>query len=594
MAENEAQNVVTETKESMIKQMYTTEDWWAIWLAGLILIVALLAAMAAKPDVASMSEYRATMEQEQEMAGFRTIAYTEAEAKYNAVRARSEDGLLKTFHGWLATPARWTNNPLDALYRSEAAAAEIRAANAQRLELATERLNEARARAQAAEDRAREANFQNTQLNQEARALLGEWRSARSSHASARSAANTQPFNRIPTLLGLMVVMGLIFAVGGRFMGHNLKQYFMGFPIVFGLAILAYVIANQETVRAYGLSYVLWAIVLGMLISNTVGTPKFLKSAAQTEYFIKTGLVLLGASILVNLIIMVGLPGIFVTWVVTPIVLIGTYWFGQNVIKVPSKQLNITVSSDMSVSGVSAAIAAAAASRAKKEELTLAIGMSMIFVVVMIFALPAFANWVGMHPVWAGAWLGGTVDNTGSVVAAGELIGPEAMYVAATIKMVQNVMIGVMAFGVAAYWCLRVEPERACAAGAAQIKFTAAGALYEIWYRFPKFILGFIGASIVMTLLAQSAGADWAYANINNGVLSWANGLRGWFFAIAFVSIGLSISYRELREPLRGGKALILYVCGQSFNLMLTAFVAWLMFMVLFRDVTDRLMSMGL
>ena len=593
MAENENQNVVTETKASMVKQMYTTEDWWAIWLAGIILIVAIFSAMAAKPDVSSMAENRAIMEREQEMAGFRTIAFTEAEAKVNAVRAR-DHGFLKTINSYLAKPSRWSTNPLDSLYRSEAAAAEIRAANAQRLELATERLNEARARAQAAEDRAREANFQNTQLNQEARGLLGEWRSARSSHASARSAANTQPFNRIPTLLGLMVVMGLIFAVGGRFMGHNLKQFFMGFPIVFGLAVLSYVIANQETVRAYGFSYVLWGIVLGMLISNTVGTPKFLKSAAQTEYFIKTGLVLLGASILVNLIIMVGLPGIFVTWVVTPIVLIGTYWFGQNVIKLPSKQLNITVSSDMSVSGVSAAIAAAAASRAKKEELTLAIGMSMIFVVVMIFALPAFANWVGMHPVWAGAWLGGTVDNTGSVVAAGELIGPEAMYVAATIKMIQNVMIGVMAFGVAAYWCLKVEPERACAAGAAQIKFTATGALYEIWYRFPKFILGFIGASIIMTLLAQSMGDDWSYAMIRNGVLSWANGLRGWFFAIAFVSIGLSISYRELREPLRGGKALLLYVCGQSFNLILTAFVAWLMFMVIFRDVTDRLMSMGL
>ncbi|WP_045220823.1 YeiH family protein [Desulfonatronum thioautotrophicum] len=594
MAENQTENVVTETKIPMTTQMYTTEDWWAIWLGGLILIAALFASLAANPNVDSMYEYKAIMEREQEMAGFRTIAYTEAEASFNAVRARNQDGLLKTFHGWLATPARWSSNPLDSLYRSEAAAAEIRAANAQRLERATERLNEARAAAQAAEDLAREANFQNTQLNQEARALLGEWRSARSSHASARSAANTQPFNRIPTLLGLMVVTALLFAIGGKFMNMNLKEYFIGFPIIFGLAVLSYVIANQETVRAYGFSYVLWGIVLGMLISNTVGTPKFLKTAAQTEYFIKTGLVLLGASILVNLILMVGLPGIFVTWVVTPIVLIGTYWFGQNVIKVESKQLNITVSSDMSVSGVSAAIAAAAASRAKKEELTLAIGMSMIFVVVMIFALPAFANWVGMHPVWAGAWLGGTVDNTGSVVAAGELIGPEAMYVAATIKMIQNVMIGVMAFGVAAYWCLKVEPERACAAGAAPMKFTAAGALSEIWYRFPKFILGFIGASIIMTLLAEARGEEWAYAMINNGVLAWANGLRGWFFAIAFVSIGLSISYRELKEPLKGGKALILYVCGQSFNLMLTAFVAYIMFMVLFRDVTDRLMGMGL
>ncbi|WP_031385570.1 YeiH family protein [Desulfonatronum thiodismutans] len=593
MAENQTDNVVTETKVPMLTQMHTTEDWWAIWLAGIILILAMIAAMAARPNVESMAEYRATMENESEMAGFRTIAFTEAEARLNAVRAR-DSGFLKTINDLMARPGRWTTNPLDALYRSEAAAAEIRAANAQRLEQATERLNTARVNAQEAEDLAREANFQNTQLNQEARALLGEWRAARSSHSSARGAANTQPFNRIPTLLGLMVVMAVIFSIGGKFMGHNLKEFFIGFPIVFGLAVLSYVIANQETVRAYGFSYVLWGIVLGMLISNTVGTPKFLKSAAQTEYFIKTGLVLLGASILINLIIMVGLPGIFVTWVVTPIVLIGTYWFGQNVIKMESKQLNITVSSDMSVSGVSAAIAAAAASRAKKEELTLAIGMSMIFVVVMIFALPTFANWVGMHPVWAGAWIGGTVDNTGSVVAAGELIGPEAMYVAATIKMIQNVMIGVMAFGVAAYWCLKVEPERACAAGAAPMKFTAAGALSEIWYRFPKFILGFIGASVLFSALGAGMGEDWAQAMIRNGILAWANGFRDWFFAIAFVSIGLSISYRELKEPLKGGKALILYVCGQGFNLLLTAFVAYIMFMVLFRDVTDRLMSMGL
>ena len=594
MAENPNANVVTETKVSMVTQMYKSEDWWAIWLGALIIIFAWMAATAASPDVDSMYEYQAIMDQEQEMAGFRTIAYTEAESAFNSVRARNEDGLLKTVHGFLSTPARWSSNPLDSLFRTEQAAAEIRAANADRFEQARERLDDARAKAQAAEDLARAENFQNTQLNAEARLLLGEWRAARDSFSSARSAANTQPFNRIPGLLALMVITALIFAIGGKFMGLNLKEFFIGFPIVFGLAVLSYVIANQTTVRAYGFSYVLWGIVLGMLISNTIGTPKFLKTAAQTEYFIKTGLVLLGASVMFGLILMIGPAGIFVTWVVTPIVLIGTYWFGQTVIKVPSKQLNITVSSDMSVSGVSAAIAAAAASRAKKEELTLAIGMSMVFVVVMIFAIPAFANWVGMHPVWAGAWIGGTVDNTGSVVAAGELIGPEAMYVAATIKMIQNVMIGVMAFGVAAYWCLKVEPDRACAAGAAPIKFTAAGALFEIWYRFPKFILGFIFASILISVLAESAGEAWSYAMINNGILAWANGFRGWFFAIAFVSIGLSINYRELKEPLRGGKPLILYVCGQGFNLMLTALVAYIMFMVIFRDITDRLMAMGL
>jgi uncharacterized membrane protein YadS len=383
----------------------------------------------------------------------------------------------------------------------------------------------------------------------------------------------------------------LFFGIGARFIGISLRDFFKGFPLIFALAALAYLISNQTTLKALGLSYVLFALAIGLIISNTVGVPKWLKSAGQTEFFIKTGLVLLGARILIGQVAMIGIPGIFVTWVVTPIVLITTYWFGQNIIKMPSKELNITVSSDMCVSGVSAAIASASASGAKKEELTLSIGMSMIFVAVMIFLLPTIANMTGMHPVWAGAWMGGTVDNTGSVVAAGELIGMEAMYVAATIKMIQNVMIGVIAFGVAAYWCLRVEPQRACQPGTTPMKFTASGALYEIWYRFPKFILGFIGASILFSIMQAGVNMDWGQAMVNDGVLALANRFRGWFFCLAFVSIGLSINYRELKEPLRGGKPLILYACGQTFNLLLTLFVAWLMFMVIFRDITEALMA---
>ncbi len=591
MAENgNNDNVVTETKVSMWKQMGTTEDWWAIWLAGLLFIIAVFCVFTWKPPVEKMPEYRATMNQEMEEAGFRTIAYTEAESELNSIQARRE-GLTATVHGLTDRPKGWDTNPIRSLYMGEEEAAAKRAEAAPRLEAAEERLAEARAQAEAAEDAARAANFENPELNAEARAAIADWRQARSAHSSARSAATTQAYNLIPSLIVLGFVMMVFFSIGVKFMNINLRQFYTGFPVIFALAVLAYLIANQATLSALGLSYVLWALLIGLIISNTVGVPQFLKSAGQTEFFIKTGLVLLGARILFGQIALIGIPGIFVTWVVTPIVLVTTYWFGQNIIKVPSKELNITVSSDMCVSGVSAAIASAAASRAKKEELTLAIGMSMIFVAVMIFLLPLIANVTGMHPVWAGAWLGGTVDNTGSVVAAGELIGMEAMYVAATIKMIQNIMIGVIAFGVAAYWCLKVEPERACGIGEEPMKFTAAGALYEIWYRFPKFILGFIGASIIFSIMQGAVTPDWGNAMVSDGILAWANRFRGWFFALAFVSIGLSINYRELKEPLRGGKPLILYVCGQSFNLLLTLFVAWLMFMVIFRDITDQLMA---
>ena len=107
----------------------------------------------------------------------------------------------------------------------------------------------------------------------------------------------------------------------------------------------------------------------------------------------------------------------------------------------------------MSVCGVSAAIATAAACRAKKEELTLAVGLSLVFTSIMMIVMPAFikATSVGMQQILGGAWMGGTIDATGAVAAAGAFLGEKALYVAATIKMIQNVLIGVIAFFVAVY-----------------------------------------------------------------------------------------------------------------------------------------------
>ena len=590
MANDEVPNAVKEERISMKKQLYTCEDYWAIWLAGLFFIVAVFCVYTWKPPVEDLPKYRAVMEKEMDKAGFRTIAYTEAEDKLKSVQAKKE-GVTAVIYNLTNRPKSWTTNPLNSVYLSEEAAAARRAAAVDDYEKAKESEAQAKAEAEKAETVAAKANYENKELNQQAKAAINDWRQAKSSLSKAKSAASIESYNLIPGLIALGVIIMLFFAIGARFIGIKMSDFFKGFPLIFLFAALAYLISNQTTLKALGLSYVLFALAIGLIISNTVGVPKCMKSAGQTEFFIKTGLVLLGARILIGQVAMIGIPGIFVTWVVTPIVLISTYWFGQNIIKMPSKELNITVSSDMCVSGVSAAIASASASGAKKEELTLSIGMSMIFVAVMIFLLPTIANMTGMHPVWAGAWMGGTVDNTGSVVAAGELIGMEAMYVAATIKMIQNVMIGVIAFGVAAYWCLRVEPQRACQPGTTPMKFTAGGALFEIWYRFPKFILGFIGASIIFSIMQAGVNMDWGQAMVNDGVLALANRFRGWFFCLAFVSIGLSINYRELREPLRGGKPLILYICGQTFNLLLTLFVAWLMFMVIFRDITESLMA---
>ena len=226
-----------------------------------------------------------------------------------------------------------------------------------------------------------------------------------------------------------------------------------------------------------------------------------------------------------------------------------------------------------------AAIAAAAACRAKKEELTLALGLSMTFTAIMMVALPAFINAVGMPEVLGGAWIGGTVDSTGAVAAAGALLGPKAMYVAATIKMIQNVLIGVTAFGIAVYWCTSVDKTAGREAS-----------LMEIWHRFPKFVIGFLTASIIFSMYSASLGPDLGTALINKGVLDGIEkGVRTWFFVLAFTAIGLSTNFRELAPYFKGGKPLILYVCGQSFNLALTLGMAYVMFYLVFPEITAKI-----
>lgn len=294
----------------------------------------------------------------------------------------------------------------------------------------------------------------------------------------------------------------------------------------------------------------------------------------------------MGATILMNKILLIGIPGIFVTWIVTPIVLITTFWFGQKILKIESPTLNMVISADMSVSGVSAAISAAAACRAKKEELTLAVGISIAFTAVMMVVMPMVIKAIGMNPVLGGAWIGGTVDSTGAVVAAGEILGPVARDVAATIKMIQNILIGLMAFGIAAYWALVVEVDKS---KKADLSFSAA--MREVWNRFPKFVLGFIGASIVFTFIYSGMGADGAKVLIDNGTSSFLGSLQKWFFALAFASIGLSTNFREFGKYFKGGKPAILYVCGQSFNIALTFAMGYIMFMQVFPSITEKLMK---
>ena len=369
---------------------------------------------------------------------------------------------------------------------------------------------------------------------------------------------------RVRTLALLGLGLALITALAAGVMGGSIILHQAGFFALFLLAVLSYFLANQTGIRAAGVGYAFWALLIGLVISHTVGTPDWLKPALRSELYIKTGLVLLGTEILFNRILNLGPPGLFVAWLVTPTVIFFMYRFGTRVLKIASPSLVIVIAAATSVCGVSAAIAVAAAARAKKDELTLAVGMTLIFTVVMMILMPMGIRAVGMDPIVGAAWIGGTVDATGAVVAAGAMLGEEAGQVAAVVKMIQNVLIGVVAFLVAVYWVTTIEKKE----GAAR------PAVSEIWTRFPKFILGFIGASLLFSfVLVPTLGDDTV-----TGVVDITSDFRGWFFCLAFVSIGLESNMKQLMGQVQGGRPIQLYVVGQTFNLVLTLVAAYLAF----------------
>jgi uncharacterized membrane protein YadS len=169
--------------------------------------------------------------------------------------------------------------------------------------------------------------------------------------------------------------------------------------------------------------------------------------------------------------------------------------------------------------------------------------------------------------------MGGTIDATGAVLAAGSMLGPIAEQVAAVVKMIQNVLIGVLAFAIALYWVTRVDRDPGQKADAR-----------EIWYRFPKFVIGFMGASVLFSfVVVPLTQGDFSLVE-STYIYPVTKVLRGWFFCMAFVSIGLESNFRDLAGNMEQGKPLALYVVGQSFNLVLTLLAAWLAFLVLFPD----------
>jgi uncharacterized integral membrane protein (TIGR00698 family) len=358
-------------------------------------------------------------------------------------------------------------------------------------------------------------------------------------------------------IAGLVIGAIGIALIGGNVSGGNVRAFLIGFPVVFILAWLARVLAGNGLFVDYGIEYVIFALLLGLLISNTVGTPAWLRPAVQTEFFIKTGLVILGAGLLFMEVLQAGALGILQAVLVVLVVWYFCFWLARK-LRVDD-DFAAMLSSSVAICGVSAAIATCGAIQGDKKKLSYVTSLVLIVAVPMMILLPWIAKSFGMNDIVAGAWLGGTLDTSATVVAAGALISDAAMKTGVIVKFSQNALIGVAAFILVVWWTYKAGQQSGGQKPSAGI----------IWERFPKFVLGFLVASALFSFFLP--------ADMVSGTRSVLGELRTWWFALAFVCIGLETRFIDL-ATMEGGRPAAAFLGAQFVNIFWTLLLAWLIF----------------
>ena len=363
-----------------------------------------------------------------------------------------------------------------------------------------------------------------------------------------------------PTLMKnnliLFLSIGLLSFLGYLFMGNKGKGFILSFVVIFALALAARYLSAVAPIKKIGLEAVFFAVAIGLIIRNTVGLPKWLAPAVKSEYYIKAGLVILGTSILFKEIMKAGSLGL----IQAIIVVLCVWYFTFTIAKLfkVDKDMGALLSSAVSICGVSAAIATSGAIKGDPKKLSFVISLVLIVAIPMMYLMPYLVKWIGLNEVVGGAWLGGTIDTTAAVVASGKFLGETAEKYSVIIKSAQNVLLGVAAFVISIYWSFK----------GTNADIRPSGSV--LWERFPKFVIGFLLASLVFSFAFAPDVAKQLSGVANKGA-------REILFSLAFVCIGLETDFRYIFKK-ENAKYIWTFLIAQTFNILLTLVVAYLLF----------------
>ena len=372
------------------------------------------------------------------------------------------------------------------------------------------------------------------------------------------------------------IMWAVIFGISIRALGYKLSEFYPSFLFVYVCSIIIFVVGQNKTVVNLNLEPPLLALLLGLGISNFIGLPRWMDTGFRVEYYIKTGIVLLGATLPFTLIVWAGPVAIVQASIVSITTFSVIYFVGKKIGL--DRRLAATLGAGGAVCGVSGAIAIAGAVGAKKEHAPIAITLVIVWAIVMIFFLPLVSRVLHLPIGVAGAWIGTSEFADAAGFAAAHAYGgnagtpgivghPDDAVQAFTLMKVvgRDVWIGIWAFVLALVSTTRWERTTDTKPNPA-----------EIWWRFPKFVLGFLAASIIVTLVAQHFGAEAYKKDVVPNMVGPVKDLRTWAFIFCFFSIGLTTRFRELSYA--GGKPLIAFTSGVVVNVILGFILSTIVF----------------
>ena len=355
-------------------------------------------------------------------------------------------------------------------------------------------------------------------------------------------------------IVTLLIILSL-FTIGAKFLGEKVTPFILSFLVIYIISILSQYISTIPIIKKTGFESVFIAVTIGLLIRNTIGLPKWMIPAIRSEYYIKAGLVILGSSIIFSEVLVAGTLGMLQATVVVFSVWYFSFWLSKKM--GVDSEMGVMLSSAVSICGVSAAIASCGAIKGDGKKLSFVVSLVLICAIPMMYIMPYICMWLGLSPEVAGAWLGGTIDTTGAVVASGKFLGETAEQYSVIIKSSQNVLLGIAAFLISIYWSVR------------KTNTDIKPSPMVLWERFPKFVLGFILASLVFSLLLEPETAK--------SVGKTAKGLREILFSVAFVSIGLETDFKQIFTK-ENAKYTTTFLIAQGFNIIVTLVIAYILF----------------